>query len=149
MLSTAINLLISLVPLVAVILITGEHLNKAYILIPFVLVCLIFFCVGMSLILSSLMVFFRDIQFLWSIISMLWMYATPMFYPADIIPEKLRFILVANPMYHYITFFRNIILNNASPQLREYLYCIGFSTIICVIGALIFNRTQKKFVLYL
>lgn len=148
-LSTAINLCISLVPLIAVILITGARPNIAYVLIPFVLICLIIFCIGMSLILSSLMVFFRDVQFLWSIISLLWMYATPMFYPEDIIPDKFHFVLTANPMYHFISFFRTIILNNASPQMGEYVYCLGFSGIICIIGAVIFNHTQKKFVLYL
>lgn len=148
-LSTAINLCISLVPLAAVILITGELPNKAYILIPFVLVCLIVFCIGMSLILSSLMVFFRDVQFLWSIISLLWMYATPMFYPEDIIPKQFHFVLTLNPMYHYISFFRTIVLEGTSPQMVEYVYCLGFSVVICGIGAAIFNRTQKKFVLYL
>lgn len=148
-LSTAINLLISLLPLFVVVFITGEHINKAYLLIPFVLVCLIVFCIGMSLIMSSLMVFFRDMQFLWSIISLLWMYATPMFYPESIIPQKFRFVLICNPMYHYISFFRKILLDYASPQMIEYVWCVVFSSIVCVIGGIIFNHTQKKFVLYL
>ena len=148
-LSTAINLLISLLPLFVVVFITGEHVNKAYLLIPFVLICLIIFCIGMSLIMSSLMVFFRDMQFLWSIISLLWMYATPMFYPESIIPQKFRFVLTLNPMYHYISFFRKILLDYSSPQMIEYVWCAMFSLIICVIGGIIFNHTQKKFVLYL
>lgn len=148
-LSTLINLVISMLPLLVVVIITGEHVNRAYLLIPFVIVCLFFFCVGMSLILSSLMVFFRDVQFLWGIVSLLWMYATPMFYPESIIPERFRFILSGNPMYHYISFFRNILLDYSSPQISEYVYCMAFSAIFCVIGAWIFNRSQKNFVLYL
>lgn len=148
-LSTLINLLISMFPLLVVVIITGEHINSAYLLIPFVVICLFFFCVGMSLILSSFMVYFRDVQFLWGIVSLLWMYATPMFYPENIIPEKFEFILDWNPMYHYISFFRNVLLNYSSPQISEYFYCIAFSTLFCVVGALIFNRTQKNFVLYL
>lgn len=148
-LSTSINLLISLVPLLVVILITGERVNKAYLLIPYVLVCLIIFCVGMSLILSSLMVFFRDVQFLWSIVSLLWMYATPMFYPESIIPGHFHFVFDFNPMYHYITFFRTIILNYSSPRMSEYVCCAAFSLLFCMIGVLIFSRTQKRFVLYL
>ncbi len=148
-LSTSVNLVISLVPLLAVILITGERINRAYLLIPYILICLIVFSTGMALILSSLMVFFRDVQFLWGIVSLLWMYATPMFYPESIIPDRFRFVLDFNPMYHYISFFRNIILNYSSPQMSEYVYCTAFSVIICAVGALIFSRTQKKFVLYL
>lgn len=148
-LSTLINLLISMLPLLVVILITGEKINRAYLLIPYVVLCLFLFCVGMSLILSSLMVFFRDIQFLWGIISLLWMYATPMFYPESIIPERFHFILDMNPMYHYISFFRNILLEYASPQMSEYAFCMAFSVFFCVVGAWIFRHSQKKFVLYL
>lgn len=148
-LSTSINLLISLLPLFVVVLFTGEHINKAYLLIPYVLICLIAFAIGMSLILSSLMVFFRDVQFLWSIVSLLWMYATPMFYPESIIPERFRFVLDFNPMYHYITFFRTILLDGFSPSMNEYVCCAFFSMLFCVIGAVIFNHTQKRFVLHL
>lgn len=148
-LSTAINLLISLLPMLLVVLITGEKVNKTYILIPFILVCLIAFCVGMSLILGSLMVFFRDVQFIWGILSLLWMYATPMFYPADIIPDKFKFILTANPMYHYISFFRSLLMEYKSPALSEYIWCIFFSVAFCVVGGCIFKKTQKNFVLYL
>lgn len=148
-LSTAINLLISLLPLLVVIFITGEKINKAYLLIPFVIFCLMLFCIGMSLIMSTLMVFFRDMQFLWGVISLLWMYATPLFYPESIIPQKFKFVLVCNPMYHYITFFRHILLEHSSPQMLEYIACLISSIVVCAVGYAIFNKAQKKFVLYL
>lgn len=148
-LSTAINLMISLLPLLVVVFITGEHINKAYLLIPFVIVCLILFCVGMALIMATLMVFFRDMQFLWGVISLLWMYATPLFYPESIIPQKFRFVLVCNPMYHYITFFRHILLEHSSPQMIEYVACLVSSIVICVLGYILFDKEQKKFGLYL
>ena len=148
-LSTGINLLISLIPLLVVVVMTGEKITVAYILTPFVLLCLLVFCIGMSLIMSSLMVFFRDVQFLWGILSLLWMYATPMFYPASIIPDRFKFVLTWNPMYHYITFFRTIIMDCVSPQLSEYVWCACSSILILIIGALIFNKLEKKFILYL
>lgn len=148
-LSTSINLLISMLPLFAVILITGEPVTLAYLLIPYVFVCLLLFCAGISMLLSALMVFFRDMQFLWGIISLLWMYATPMFYPEEIIPERFRFVLDCNPMYHYISFFRTILLEQVSPQISEYAACLAFSIGICAAGAVFFRRCQKKFALYL
>lgn len=148
-LSTGINLLISLIPLLVVVLITGEKISISYVLIPFALICLLIFCFGMSLILSSLMVYFRDVQFLWGILSLLWMYATPMFYPASIIPDRFKFVLTWNPMYHYITFFRTIILEATSPQLYEYVWCMVSSIFILIIGMLIFKKLEKKFILYL
>lgn len=147
--STAINLLISMLPLFVVILITREEIGRAYFLIPFVVFCLLLFCMGMALAMSAFMVFFRDMQFLWGIISLLWMYATPMFYPEEIIPERFRIVLDLNPMYHYIRFFRTVLLGHESPQMAEYAVCLLFSVSFCAAGAALFHYFEKKFVLYL
>lgn len=148
-LSTAVNLLVSMVPLFVVVCVTKEPLSAAYLLIPYMFVCLLLFCIGMSLFLSAMMVFFRDVQFLWGIISLLWMYATPMFYPQEIIPQRFQFVLDMNPMFHYISFFRTILLGHVSPQMGEYVACMAFSLAFCAGGALFFRHFQNKFALYL
>lgn len=148
-LSTAINLLLSMIPLLIVVLITKAPITKAYWLIPFVVFCLVLFCIGMSFLLSSAMVFFRDTQFLWGVVTILWMYATPLFYPETIIPEHLRFILDFNPMYHYVTFIRMIMLYGESPYLIEYVYCMEFSIIVLLCGIFVYKKTENKFILYI
>lgn len=148
-LSTAINLLLSMIPLLIVVFVTKAPVTKAYLLIPFVIVCLIVFCIGMSFLLSSAMVFFRDTQFLWGVMTILWMYATPLFYPETIIPEHFRFILDLNPMYHYVSFLRVIMLNGVSPYLYEYVYCMGFSLIALWCGMIVYKKTEDKFILYI
>ena len=87
-LSSTVNLLLSLIPLLFVMIISGVKPRPAILLLPFGLSCLLVFCIGMGFLLSTLMVFFRDTQFLWSVISMLWMYMTPIFYPESIIPQQ-------------------------------------------------------------
>lgn len=148
-LSTTINLLISLVPLLVLVLLTGESITRAFLLLPYVLLCLIAFCIGMSFLLSTSMVFFRDTQFLWGIISLIWMYGTPIFYPETIIPDRFQFVLSINPMYHFLKFFRTILMTGQSPALMEYVYCFGFSFTILILGAFVFEKCEKKFVLYL
>lgn len=147
--STAINLLLSMIPLLIVVLVTKAPITKAYLLIPFVIICLIVFCIGMSFLLSSAMVFFRDTQFLWGVVTILWMYATPLFYPETIIPGHFRFILKLNPMYHYVSFLRMIMLEGASPYLLEYVYCMGFSLLILLCGIFVYKKTENKFILYI
>lgn len=147
--SSVVNLLLSLIPLILVMLVTKTHITFSILLVPFGLICTLLFCIGMSFILSSAMVFFRDTQFLWGVISLLWMYATPLFYPETIIPDKFSFILKLNPMYHFIRFVRITILQGVSPEPVAYLYCIIFSLGTLLIGALIFKKTQDKFVLNL
>ena len=80
-LSSGVNLLFSIVPLFGFMLLTGTPFRPALLLLPFGVLCLLMLCTGMGLLLSTSMVFFRDTQFLWNVVSMLWMYLTPIFYP--------------------------------------------------------------------
>ncbi len=99
--SSVVNLVISLIPLIMVSLLTGVHFRKSALLALYFLVCLILFTLGVVLLLSAAMVFFRDVQFLWNVISMIWMYATPLFYPETILPDQFKFVLQINPLYHH------------------------------------------------
>lgn len=146
-LSSAINLLISMIPLLLVVLITRTPITPAILLLPFSIVCAIIFCIGMSFILSSAMVYFRDMQFLWSVINMLWMYATPIFYPESILPPKLMMLFKMNPLYHFIRFSRAIIMNGASPEPKAYLFCLIAAFIPLIVGAAVFKKTQDNFIL--
>ncbi len=147
--SCSVNLLISVLPLFIVMLLTGQKFTKAILLLPFPLICLLVFCIGMSLMLCSAMVFFRDTQYLWGIISLAWTYATPIFYPAEIIPPKFAIIQKLNPMFHYIRFTRTLLQQGISPGSREYLYCLSFAIGALVLGCLVFKKTQDKFILYI
>ncbi len=148
-LSSLINLLISLIPLLVVVLISGMRPTKAYLLLPFELVCLLIFSLGIGMILASSMVFFRDTQFLWGVLSMIWMYMTPLFYPESILPESMSFVLKINPMHYFVKFTRIIIIDGVSPEPLMYVQCALFATASLLIGTWIFKKSQDKFVLYL
>ena len=147
--SSSINLGISLVPLFLACLILGVILKPQALLFFFFLACLIVFSLGIGLFLSALMVYFRDIQFLWTVIIQVWMYATPIFYPAEIVPNKYRFILRINPLYHFIGNARTCLINGVSPEPKAYLFCLGFALISLLIGSYTFKKTQDNFALYL
>ena len=147
--STSINLLISMIPLLIVTVLTGEPITPAFLLLPFALFCLVLFCIGFSLMLSAAMVFFRDTQYLWGIASLIWMYATPLFYPENIIPEEYQIIQKINPLYHIVKFARVILIEGVSPEPRRYLYCLVSAVAVCLIGAVIFKKSQDKFILYI
>lgn len=147
--SSSVNLFISIIPLLLVVLLTGQKITFAILLLPFVLICLLLFCMGMTLALSSAMVYFRDTQYLWGIFSMIWMYATPLFYPESIIPAKFRLIQSLNPMYHMIKFIRIILIDGVSPEPMLYANCIIGAFVTCLIGAYIFKKSQNSFILYI
>lgn len=148
-LSSGINLLLSMIPLLLMMLVTGQRITSAIFLLPIGLVFLVMFCLGMGLLLSASMVFFRDTQFIWNVFSLIWMYATPIFYPESIIPAQWMVIYKLNPLYHIIRIFRIILIGGASPEPKAYLLCFISAFVPLAIGALVFKRTQDRFILHI
>lgn len=148
-LSCGVNFLFSLVALYIVIIFSGMKITYHHIGLLFGIGCLFIFISGLSLILASLMVFFRDTQFLYSIVLTIWTYITPIFYPENILPSQMKMVLEFNPMYHFIRFIRVIILNNGFPDALAWVYCALFAIISLLIGTLVFKKTQNQFILYL
>ncbi len=145
-LSSSINFLISLIPLFIMIILSGLPFSKSYLLIVFPIICLFFFSLGVGMTLCTSMVFFRDTQFLWNVLNMIWMYATPLFYPITIIPESIRFVLYLNPLYYIVTFMRTCIIDGVSPEPMMYVCCAVFSLISLAIGTFVFKKNQDKFI---
>lgn len=146
-LSSLINLLLSMVPLFFMMMFTGEKVTKAFLLLPLILLCVLVFTIGIGMLLSALMVFFRDMQFLWNIISMLWAYLTPLFYPENIIPEQYKFLHTFNPMYYYVKAFRTIVMDGISPEPKMYALCALMAFLSLAVGATVFKKTQDRFAL--
>lgn len=148
-LSSMINFGLSLIPLFIVMLVTRTPITPSVLLLPFAVVCLFALSLGVGLILASLMVFFRDTQFLWNVFNIIWMYMTPIFYPESIITGWLSVIFKVNPLYHVIRFFRIVLLDGISPEPKAYVLCLLTALIPLLIGIMIFRKTQDRFVLYL
>lgn len=148
-LSSLVNFALAIIPLLLVMLITGTAFTPALLLLIFDMLCLLGFVTGMSLLLTTAMTFFQDTQFLWGVVSMMWMYLTPLFYPESIIPAQFLTVYHMNPMYQYITFARICIIDGMSPEPMAYLWCILSSVVVLGLGILTFKRHQDKFVLYL
>lgn len=148
-LSSLVNFALAIIPLLLVMLITGTAFTPALLLLIFDMLCLLGFVTGTSLLLTTAMTFFQDTQFLWGVVSMMWMYLTPLFYPESIIPAQFLTVYHMNPMYQYITFARICIIDGVSPEPMAYLWCILSSVVVLGLGILTFKRHQDKFVLYL
>ena len=67
-------------------------------------------------------------------------YATPVFYPETILPERFRGTLTFNPMYHFIRFFRTLVMDGVSPEPREYLQCAAISVVMLAAGLIVFKK---------
>ncbi|MEA5020609.1 MAG: ABC transporter permease [Gordonibacter sp.] len=143
-----VNFAISLIA-VAIVMIFFQITPTINLLaLPLLLLFMMLFCAGLGMLLSALAVFFRDVCHLWGVIITAWTYATPLFYPIDILPDWMKAAEVFNPMYHYVTYFRDIAMNNVMPGLKEQLICFFMALITFIIGFAVFKATEKKFILY-
>lgn len=139
----------SLIAIVIVMLFTRATIYWTVLLFWAPLVLLFVFSCGIGMALSALSVYFRDITHLYGVFTLAWMYATPIFYDASVLPEMVRNVLAWNPMYYYIQCFRQLILYGGIPGWNIWAVCIGSSLAALGLGVVVFNRLQKKFILYI
>ena len=117
--------------------------------LPFIVVTLTIFNVGLSLLIAALSVFFRDVMHLWGVLMTAWTYMTPLFYPYEMLEGWMQTIMQFNPMFHFITFFRNIMMWNANPGMKECVICLGMAVITFIVGFAVFRKSESKFILYI
>lgn len=147
-LSSFVTMSFSLVAILIVMLVTGVPFTWSLLLTPIPLALLLIFCMGIGMALSAMAAYFRDILHLYSVLIMAWMYMTPIFYPISALPSEVAFLLKFNPMYHYITFFREAVLYGVVPEISIWIGCGLSSVVMFGIGMAIFCKLQKNFILY-
>lgn len=147
-LSSFVTMSFSLVAILIVMLVTRVPFTWNMLLIPIPLALLLMFCMGVGMVLAALAVYFRDVLHLYGVVIMAWMYLTPVFYPVSALPEKVAFFFQFNPMYHYVTFFREVILYGSFPEVSIWIGSFGFSALVFTVGLLVFRKLQRNFILY-
>jgi len=147
-LSSFVTMSFSLVAILIVMLVTKVPLTWELLLVPIPLAFLLFFCMGIGMILSALSVYFRDIVHLYGVLTMAWMYVTPIFYPISALPEEIAYYIQFNPMYHYITFFRELVLYGTVPEIGIWISCVLSRVVAFMAGLLSFRKLQRNFILH-
>lgn len=143
-----LNYAISLIAVAAVMIFFQVWPTINLLALPLLLLEVFMFSLGLGFLLSALAVFFRDVIHLWTVVLTAWTYATPLFYPIDILPEWALPFMQANPMYHYVTYLRDIALYGTMPGMSEQLLCFFGAAAVLLVGYLVFRAQQKKFILY-
>lgn len=147
--SSFVTMSFSLAAVLLVMVITRSPFYWTILLCWVPLVFLFMFSCGMAMLLSSLTVYFRDMQHLFSILLMGWMYATPLFYPLEQLPLYMQSLLKLNPLYHYINMFRNLVMYGNIPGPNTWFACIFSAVVAMVLGLAVFRKLQRNFILYI
>lgn len=147
--SSLVNFGLALIPLFLAILVTRIPIKPSILLLIYDIACFLMFIIGITLLLAAAMTFFQDIQFLWSVLCMIWQYLTPLFYPETIIAPEFLGVYRMNPLYQYVTFARTCIIDGISPEPMSYFWCLFFAVGMLAIGATVFRKYQDEFVFHL
>ena len=143
--SETINFLISTLIILVFTLAYGMGLTPYILIYPLIVLVQYVLLSGISLIVSSITVYFRDLQHFIGVLLQLLFYATPIVYSMETIPENFRWILKLNPMTYIIEAFRDIFYSRTMPDIKMLGIILSIGIILCIVGYLLFNKLQKKF----
>ena len=145
---TFINFGITLIVFFVFCIIDSITFTWHFVLLLYPIICLMIFNLGIGMILSAMFVFFRDIQYLWTVFVQLLMYMSAIFYYVDSYSSIVQKIFHINPVYVYIKYFRVVVIENRIPSLTGNLLAILYALLAFGIGALIYKKKNHKFLYY-
>lgn len=144
--SRFVNMLLSFVVIFIVIIFSGIGVNPlALLLLPVIMLLEFMMALGITFLASALTVYFRDMEHIFSVLTLAWMYMTPVLYSPERIPEELQFILYANPMSQIIIMYRDVLYYKKFPTGESMLYATIFAVVLLLIGSIVFERLQRHF----
>lgn len=147
--SSLINFAITLGIYFLFVLANGIPITWKFLFLIYPIACLVVFNLGMGLILSALYVFFRDIQYLYSIFTLLLMYMSAIFYSIETFPQIGQELFLLNPIYIYIRYFRKIVIEDTVPSVWFHLIAAGYAVVAFGVGALIYKKKNHSFLYYI
>ena len=144
--SGAVHLVLAVIPLLAIMLVTGHRISPAILFLPVAMVLTALFAAGVGLLLSTLAAFFGDVVTMYQILLVAWFYATPIIYPAQIVPEDQRIFLTLNPVSWLHSLFLEPIYSGRIPPANTVLLATGLALAGFAIGWGTFIRYADRLI---
>lgn len=143
-----INFGLILIVFFVFVAVDGLPFTWKFFLLLYPIACLILFNIGIGMILSALFVFFRDIQYLYDVFTMLLMYMSAIFYNIDGYNETTQYLFLLNPVYVFIRYFRKIVIDSTIPSLWFHLLMLAYTLIALGIGCWMYKKYNTRFLYY-
>ncbi|MCW1969640.1 MAG: ABC transporter permease [Anaerolineae bacterium] len=141
-----VNFFFGLLGYYSIGLIFGLHLSRTHLLLPVAMLVLAIFSLGITLILSSITVYFRDISHFVQVILQGFMWFTPIYFKLDFIPEASRHLFSYSPFYYLVTLMRRLIYDNQFPSLAEWLIPIGIALFSLILGLWVLKKCERTLI---
>ena len=143
--SGAVNFVISTIIILAFVIFSGVGLSWYIVLYPFILLIQYILLLGIGFIVSSVTVYFRDLEHIIGVVLMAAFYATPIVYNIEQLPHTLQVLVNLNPMTHLINGYRDIFYYHQMPNMKILFILLGISIVLTIVGYFIFKKLQKGF----
>ena len=145
--SSSINLGLTLILYFVFVLWDGLSFHFNYLFLIFPMICLMVTVTGISMILSAMYVFFKDVQYLYGVLLTAISYCTPVFYTPDIV-GNLSWVFYLNPLFLFINYIREIVIYSRVPSLEYHLGCLVYSLLFIFLGFITYKKYNYKFLYY-
>lgn len=144
--SQLINMLLSFIVVLIVLLVTKHGINlMALLYLPIVVFVEYLLAMGLTMLVSSITVFLRDIEYILGIFIMAWQFLSPVMYGLDMVPEEMRFVFAVNPMTPILVAYRDIFYYKQIPKIDTLLQAFLLGVILSLLGVFIFEKLKKHF----
>ena len=140
-----VNMLLTFIIVFLALIFFKSPLSIWYAYLPVIIIIETIFTLGVTLFLSSITVYFRDLEHIVGIVLMAWMYLTPVIYPADYIPSTVFNLFKVNPMFFIIESYRDILMFNRQPDTFGLFYVLMLSILLVAAGYYVFDKLQRRF----
>jgi lipopolysaccharide transport system permease protein len=144
-LSYFLSSFIELLILIPILVFFGVKIGLPILLLPVLHVVYFLLVYGLNLFLSAFTVYYRDFNQVWEVVVNILFFASPLVYPISIIPTDIISIYMLNPITRLIEMYRAVMLYNTFPNVIDFGYIFIFSSLVFIVGHLIFGRLQRRF----
>ena len=143
--SNVIQYCYSFVIVLLALLISGVGVSWYILLLPLIVLIQAIFSLGIIMILGAVNVYIRDVQYIMTPVMMIWMYATPILYSINMVPEKYLSLYMLNPMANLIKAYQDILYNQVMPNFQNLGIIFLVSIAVLAVGYKVFNKLQRRF----
>ena len=144
-LANLINFLLSILILFVFLFILNIKLTILILFLPVIIALQLIFIVGISLLTSSLNVYYRDIRYIVEATLLMWFYVTPVFYPVSMVPERFKVYYFLNPMAGIVSSYRELLIDGKFPEIYLFLETSFITLIFFLAGYLVFKKIEPVF----
>jgi len=147
--ASLVNFMLSLLIFFIFAAVDGVPFQSNFLLLIYPVITLMLFNIGLGLVLSALFVFFKDVQYLYDIFTMLLMWLSAVFYSIDTFSITVQRLFLLNPVFVHIHYFRLVVLHGLVPAWHIHAICGLYAAAALLVGGLFYKKFNYRFVYYM